>query len=112
MFNNIAEKMYELVVQKRQYKNYLANLKLFNVPPSLPSYSVSNTSPAIQATGQFNQPAGQSDDQAGEQGATGAAEIDKSSLYDIRYYNELMDAIPPEYISTPLILHCMVEQVC
>ncbi len=36
---------------------------------------------------------------------------DPSIVYDIRYYNELVDSLPAEYISPAIILHCMVEQV-
>jgi hypothetical protein len=38
-------------------------------------------------------------------------EAEKQNYYDIRLYNDLMDSIAPEYISTDLIIHCMVEQV-
>lgn len=38
-----------------------------------------------------------------------SAEQDK--LYDTRYYNELLNSIPSEYISPALIVYSMVEQV-
>ncbi|RNA34737.1 Sperm-associated antigen 17 [Brachionus plicatilis] len=88
MFNFLAEKCYSLIVQKRQYGFYISNLKLFDIPP--PSKILSYPAQELKQ----------------EEFPTEA-----EKLYDIRYYNDLMDSIPAEYVSPALILYSMVEQV-
>ena len=117
MFDGVAEKMYQLVIQKRQYKNYLSSLKLFTVPPCAPLFTASQNNQVMtpnQTTNQVVQPAA-TEVLPSTPGATGEQainpEAEKQNYYDIRLYNDLMDSIAPEYISTDLIVHCMVEQV-
>jgi len=38
-------------------------------------------------------------------------QVDSTTMCDMRYYNELVSTLPAEYLSTPIILHCMIEQV-
>ncbi len=64
-------------------------MKIYPVPGCLPIYSAN----AVNEV-QTDQP-----------------DAERQSFFDMRYYNELMDSIPPEYISPSLVLTCMVEQV-
>ena len=100
-----------MVIQKRQYKNYLSCLKLFSVPPCLPLFTAAQVNSSTQPTSQLiiQPPVEASPDQTQAQNQN--PEVEKPIVYDIRLYNDLMDSIAPEYVSTELVLHCMIEQV-
>jgi len=134
----LADKIYTLVVQKRQYKFYIENLKLYAIPTSAPLFTFgAHPNPSI--SGVTVQPAHATNlalsqtsrvdkstvyTQASQRGGdvhdlNGSiitsidpkSLADPSTVYDIRYYNELVDSLPAEYVSPAIILHCMVEQV-
>jgi hypothetical protein len=112
MFNDVSEKLFELVIQKRQYKNYLNCLKLYSVPPCLPLFTANQFLQANSTFGQTSQTLNvDTISEIAQAPSVINTETDKSSSFDIRLYNDLMDSIPPEYVSTQLVLHCMVEQV-
>ena len=75
-----------MVIQKRQYGFYINNLKLYSIPTTLSTFD--NNLPKEET-----------------------ANLDADKVYDIRYYSELINSIPSEYVSPAIILHCMVEQV-
>jgi hypothetical protein len=97
MFTELAEKLYSLVVRKRHYGFYVNNLKLNAVPAPNPPFNY-QPPPAFALPGQT-------------QHAPSAPAPDPEKVYDSRYYNELLSSIPAEYVSVPIILYSMVEQV-
>lgn len=120
MYDDIAEKLFVLVTQKRQYKFYIENLKLYPIPNSMPLFTfpqASGTSSNLNLTSRFDkstfgsQPSHRGEDLNASFNTIDPKMNDAEKFYDIRYYNELMDSVPPEYISTSVMLHCMVEQV-
>ena len=108
MYDDIAEKLFVLVIQKRQYNFYLNNLKLYSIPNASPLF----TFPQQNVSGSLTNRTTTKEDLSMSLNAPSPSKIsDSDKVYDIRYYNELMDSVPAEYVSTPLILHCMLEQV-
>ncbi|XP_009985569.1 PREDICTED: sperm-associated antigen 17-like, partial [Tauraco erythrolophus] len=101
---------------RRQHRNYLENTRFINVPAL--SESRSTRPPAAEAR---VQPPSQitpskKKGQAEEFLPTVIlSQEEEASLLatsvDMRHYNDLLSQIPEEYISVPLILSCMLEQV-
>ena len=70
--------------------------------PSSDNQSQQSATPAPQAATTLAPPLGLGE---AEPGAPPQPEI------DLRFYNELMDTVPQESASVPLVLHAMLEQV-
>ncbi|ESO93308.1 hypothetical protein LOTGIDRAFT_232733 [Lottia gigantea] len=107
LFEDVACKIYDLIDSRRLYHTYLENLKLSHVPVV--------GQPHIQHID------GQSTASAATPAPGGAAPVSATALppdsateapsVDMRYYSDLMNCVPQESASVPLILHCMLEQV-
>lgn len=115
MFDEVAEKLYTLTIQKRQYGFYIGNLKVYSIPPAVTTFAFP---PGLQSGSALSQSLAAS--ARGEDlnasivtGTTAQNTITNESekFCDMRYYNELLNSFPAEYISTPIILHCMLEQI-
>ncbi|XP_054190932.1 sperm-associated antigen 17 isoform X3 [Homo sapiens] len=111
IFENIACLMYDILDWKRQHQHYLESMQLINVP------QVVNEKPVLEAmpTSEAPQPAvpapGKKKAQYEEPQAPPPVTSVITTEVDMRYYNYLLNPIREEFISVPLILHCMLEQV-
>uniref|UniRef100_A0A8C0AAY2 Sperm associated antigen 17 n=1 Tax=Bos mutus grunniens TaxID=30521 RepID=A0A8C0AAY2_BOSMU len=112
IFENVACLMYDTLDWKRQHQHYLESMRLINVPQVVrekPIFEVTlipEPPPPVVAV------PGKKKTQAYEepQIPLPVASVITNEV-DMRYYNDLLNPIPEEFISVPLILHCMLEQV-
>uniref|UniRef100_A0A4W3GL95 Uncharacterized protein n=1 Tax=Callorhinchus milii TaxID=7868 RepID=A0A4W3GL95_CALMI len=81
LFEDIACLIYDCIDWKRQYLNYINNMQMCAVPEAFKTETSSRTTKPTPAE------------------------------VDMRYYNDLMNVVPLESLSVPLILHCILEQV-
>ncbi|XP_078618505.1 sperm-associated antigen 17-like isoform X8 [Branchiostoma floridae x Branchiostoma japonicum] len=100
VFEDVACKIYDMYDWRRQFQHYLSNMKLLHVPlygeappvPAQPTDSKLSAQAPTPGIPELDVPAGPPD-------------------VDMRYYSELMNTVPQESVSIPLIMHCMLEQV-
>eukprot|EP00058_Branchiostoma_floridae_P014404 XP_002599892.1 hypothetical protein BRAFLDRAFT_120607 [Branchiostoma floridae] len=99
VFEDVACKIYDMYDWRRQFQHYLSNMKLLHVPlygeappvPAQPTDSKLSAQAPTPGIPELDVPAGPPD-------------------VDMRYYSELMNTVPQESVSIPLIMHCMLEQ--
>nr|XP_040038029.1 sperm-associated antigen 17 isoform X5 [Gasterosteus aculeatus aculeatus] len=104
IFDGVANLLYDCLDWRRQHQHYLNNLKLLNVPTVVGSHQhpaeiVSMPRPKNKS-GLEERPADR--------------ETQRPSLspeVDMQYYCNLLNLVPPEACSVPLIMHCVLEQV-
>ncbi|KAL3882261.1 hypothetical protein ACJMK2_028623 [Sinanodonta woodiana] len=118
LFEDIACQIYDLIDARRQWQNYLENLKLIHIPvfgqlsPSPSGDEKSQAAPAAPAT-----LSGAPTPAAQQPGASIVPTLaldgmqEQLPTVDMRYYNDLMNCIPQESVSVALIMNCMLEQV-
>ncbi|XP_063954686.1 sperm-associated antigen 17-like isoform X2 [Lytechinus pictus] len=112
MFEDVACMMYDLLDSERQYRNFLDNMKLIQVPVVEKDPQATDSQSTVPAGGTAaQQPAGGQAVPTDPAAAPELKPIVVSADVDTRYYNELMDSIPQESVSVPLIMHCMLDQV-
>ncbi|XP_075449047.1 sperm-associated antigen 17 isoform X2 [Ascaphus truei] len=125
IFEDIACLMYDCMDWRRQHQNYLNNLQVINVPlvakekilvkqlslpdaqvmvapASTPSGKKRNQIEDVQPASSLPPPTPPNAD----------AEVPSLSVdVDMRYYNDLLSDMPEEFLSVPVVLHCMLDQV-
>ncbi|XP_029931600.1 sperm-associated antigen 17 [Myripristis murdjan] len=115
IFDGVACLIYDCLDWYRQHKHYQNNIRFIKIPTVIrlePAEDIQNmqhmgtappTTPGIKKKArQEDAPLGLSQEN----------ELPPFSAdVDMRYYSSLLDLIPPEASSVPLILHCMLEQV-
>ncbi|KAM8746844.1 sperm-associated antigen 17 [Acanthopagrus schlegelii] len=109
IFDGVANLIYDCLDWRKQHQHYLENIKLISVPTVvrlepqkaevLPTPLVMTPRSKKKRTCEEIPP-----DQESEQRPL-------STDVDMRQYANLLDMVPPEACSVPLILHCILEQV-
>lgn len=117
LFEDMACLIYNSLDWRRQYLNYLKNMNLLHIPVYGESKAIDQ-----QMSGSTDPRSTPSASGKREKGKP-AAEIASDDLVppivteqiskevDMRYYNDLMDLVPQESVSVPIVMHCMLEQI-
>uniref|UniRef100_A0A3P8QUV4 Sperm associated antigen 17 n=1 Tax=Astatotilapia calliptera TaxID=8154 RepID=A0A3P8QUV4_ASTCA len=90
IFDGVASLIYDCLDVRRQYQQYRNNVKFISVPAV-----VKHSEPVEVNICRYKNRL-----------------LPLSLDVDMCYYNNLLDLVAPEACSVPLILHCMLEQVC
>uniref|UniRef100_A0A8C3A475 Uncharacterized protein n=1 Tax=Cyclopterus lumpus TaxID=8103 RepID=A0A8C3A475_CYCLU len=90
IFEGVAKLIYDCLDWRRQHQHYLHSIQLLSVPTVV----VATPHPLTPRS---------------KKKSTQRPPL--STEVDMRYYCNLLDLVPPEVCSVPLILHCMLEQV-
>ncbi|XP_024143545.1 sperm-associated antigen 17 isoform X2 [Oryzias melastigma] len=96
IFEGVANLIYDCLQWRRQHQHYLDSLQLLDVSGSGHKPAEVAPTPPLQSP------------------ISSMKAVCKESLrdqVDMCYYNSLLDLVPPEACSVPVMLHCMLEQV-
>ncbi|RVE60620.1 hypothetical protein OJAV_G00182680 [Oryzias javanicus] len=99
IFEGVANLIYDCLQWRQQHQHYLDSVQLLDVP----NVSGSGHKPAeVAPTPPLRSPISS---------MKAVCEESHRDQVDMCYYNSLLDLVPPEACSVPLMLHCMLEQV-
>ncbi|XP_030578529.1 sperm-associated antigen 17 [Archocentrus centrarchus] len=107
IFDGVASLIYDCLNVRRQYQQYRNNLKLTDVPVLGLYPDPVEVVPAVLTTPLSKKKSVQEEVATDQRTRLPPLSVD----VDMCYYNSLLDLVPPEACSVPLILHCMLEQV-
>ncbi|CAI9738928.1 Hypothetical predicted protein [Octopus vulgaris] len=98
LYEKFAFTLYGIVEKQRMYRNFIRNTKIIAVPTIGPipprALPISSNLCIVPPPPQYP-----------------LIEPRTFTTLDMRYYDDLMDTIPMECVTVPLILHAMIEQV-
>ncbi|XP_008296225.1 sperm-associated antigen 17 [Stegastes partitus] len=107
IFGGVANLIYECLDWRRQHKHYQDNVKVIDVPTVIGLDSQPVKVHAGVPTPRSKEKLVQEESPSGHETKLPPLSID----VDMCYYSNLLDLVPPEACSVPLILDCMLEQV-
>ncbi|KAJ8405932.1 hypothetical protein AAFF_G00308200 [Aldrovandia affinis] len=111
VFEGVASLIYTCLDWRRQHLHYLSSLRLIKVPAvargNAPSRQQSPAQASVRVDPQTSAPRRKP---VPDQPAAAAPPVVATEV-DMQHYRDLLDLIPPETVSVPLILHCLREQV-
>ncbi|XP_037990699.1 sperm-associated antigen 17 isoform X2 [Motacilla alba alba] len=114
LFEHIACLMYDCLDWRRQHCNYLENTEFINVPV-LPESKSTQPSSFEEPPAPRMSPIKKKGKPEEIPSTVVLSETEETSILfpsvDMRYYNDLLNQIPEECFSVPLMLSCMLEQV-
>ncbi|XP_029382247.1 sperm-associated antigen 17 [Echeneis naucrates] len=107
IFEGVARLIYDCLDCRRQHQHYLENVRFINVPVALDSQLKEEVE-----VPNFETPHSKKKSVPEESPPDQESELPPVPTdVDMRHYNNLLNLIPAEACSVPIILHCMLEQV-
>ncbi|XP_042368348.1 sperm-associated antigen 17 [Plectropomus leopardus] len=109
IFEVVASLIYDCLDWRRQHQLYLDNIKLISVPTviGLDPHPAETEPPPPPLTPRSKKKSVRDENPPDQD----IVQPPLSTDVDMRYYSTLLDLVPPEACSVPLIMHCMLEQV-
>uniref|UniRef100_A0A665XF12 Sperm associated antigen 17 n=1 Tax=Echeneis naucrates TaxID=173247 RepID=A0A665XF12_ECHNA len=118
IFEGVARLIYDCLDCRRQHQHYLENVRFINVPVALDSQLKEVEVPNFETP--HSKKKSVPEESPPDQGKPCLFYLEHFEIelppvptdVDMRHYNNLLNLIPAEACSVPIILHCMLEQVC